>query len=54
MGRVFRPSYKAKLPDGTVEVREMLWWYIEYRDASGQVRRTKEVSNPARAGRQQR
>ncbi len=41
MGRTFRPSYKAKKPDGTFEIREMAWWYIEYKDASGRVLRRK-------------
>ncbi len=41
MGRVFKPQYKATLPDGTAEIRVMKHWYIEYWDASGRQRRKK-------------
>ena len=41
MGRVYRPEYNYKRPDGSREHRQLAWYYVEYRDALGKTRRRK-------------
>lgn len=39
MATLIKRTYKAKLADGTVEVRKCRNWTIQYRDAAGRIRR---------------
>jgi hypothetical protein len=41
MGRVFRPEYTLRHPDGTTERRRTAWYHVEYLDATGRTRRRK-------------
>ena len=41
MASIIKRSYKATLPDGTIETREGEHWTIQYRDAAGRIKRVK-------------
>jgi integrase len=39
MASIIKRSYKAKLPDGSVEIRELDHWTIQFRDDAGKIKR---------------
>jgi integrase len=41
MGMIFRPKYKMRLADGSVEERTVKDWHIQFQDAHGRTRRMK-------------
>lgn len=47
MATIVKRTYRAKLPDGTVETRELSHWTIEYRDANGKRCRVKGYKDRA-------
>jgi integrase len=47
MASLVKRSYKATLPDGTVESRQVEHWTIQYRDATGKIKRAKAYKDKA-------
>ena len=45
MGRIFRPSYSVKRPDGSTERRRTSWYHVEWTDGRGRTRRKKAASS---------